>query len=305
MLSCRVSLRLIACVLFTALTATLSAAQQRADFGTLTVQVRPPDAEIFIDGERWTGPDGPGPLQVHVSPGTHRVEIRSPGRQTFVRTISIRAGETLPLNVSLTQGDQGGPPPEEPPPAPRRPAPPPSIAPPSGIIRATASRDGFVFAPDFRVTEIDHETSGLVGAYGGYVFDGRLLVGAGGYWQANSTDGSHLTYGGPVFEWRLFTDRTVGVNLHGLVGAGWRYFDNAHFAYYGDGGFGYRGPQRGLRYSTPYGYYNEAFFVAEPEVQVVVRFAPSARLQGGVGYRATSASDASGVSGSISVQIGR
>ena len=97
MLSYRVSVRLIACVLFTALTATVGAAQQRTDFGTLSVQVRPPDAEIFIDGERWTGSEGPGPLEVQVSPGTHRVEIRSPGRQTFVRTISIRAGETLPL----------------------------------------------------------------------------------------------------------------------------------------------------------------------------------------------------------------
>jgi hypothetical protein len=131
MLSYRVSVRLIACVLFTALTATVDAAQQRNDFGTLSVQVRPPNAEIFIDGERWTGSEGPGPLEVQVSPGTHRVEIRSPGRQTFVRTISIRAGETLPLNVSLTQGEPGGPPP-----APRRSVPPPPMAPPSGIVRA-------------------------------------------------------------------------------------------------------------------------------------------------------------------------
>ena len=51
--------------------------------------------------------------------------------------------------------------------------------------------------------------------------------------------------------------------------------------------------------------HDEVLFVAEPEAQVVVRFAPSARLQGGVGYRATSANGLSGVSGSISVQIGQ
>ena len=305
MVSYRVSVRLIACMLFTALTATIAVAQQRTDFGTLSFQVRPPDAEIFIDGERWTGPEGPGPLEVQVAPGTHRVEIRSPGRQTFVRTLSIRAGETLPLNVSLTQAEPEGPAPAELPPAPRHPGPPPSAAPPSGIVRATASRDGFVFAPDFRVTEINHETSGLVGGYGGYVFDGRLLVGGGGYWQTNSTNGAHLTYGGPVLEWRLFADSTVGVNLHGLVGAGWRYFDYGDFAYYGDGGFVHPRPLRGGRYSLPYGHLEEAFFVAEPEAQIVVRFAPSARLQGGVGYRATSANGLSGLSGSISVQIGR
>ena len=238
-------------MLFTALTATVGAAQQRTDFGTLSIQVRPPNAEIFIDGERWTGSDGPGPLEVQVSPGTHRVEVPLPGRQTFVRTISIRAGETLPLNVSLTQAEPEGPPPAKPPPAPRRPAPPPSLAPPGGIVRVTASRDGFVFAPDFRVTEINHETSGLVGAYGGYVFDGRLLVGAGGYWQANSTNGAHLTYGRAVSSWRLFTDRTVGVNLHGLVGAGWLHFDYGELAYYGDGRFVYPRPLRGGRYSLP------------------------------------------------------
>ena len=179
------------------------------------------------------------------------------------------------------------------------------MAPPSGIVRATTSRDGVVFAPDFRVTEINHETSGLVGGYAGYVFDGRFLVGGGGYWQANSTDCAHLTYGGPVLEWRLFPDSTVGVNLHGLVGAGWRYFDYADFygdfTYRGVGGFGHRGSQG--RYSLSYGsFFDDAFFVAEPEAQVVVRFAPSARLQGGVGYRATSAD---GLSGSISLQIGR
>ena len=109
-----------------------------------------------------------------------------------------------------------------------------------------------------------------------------------------------------MLEWRLFADSTVGVNLHGLVGAGWRYFDYGDFAYRGDGGFGHRGGSGGGRYTLPYGYFfDDAFFVAEPEAQVVVRFAPSARLQGGVGYRATSADGLNGLSGSISVQIGR
>ena len=40
-------------IAFLAFTATMATAQQRTDFGTLSIQVRPPDAEIFIDGERW------------------------------------------------------------------------------------------------------------------------------------------------------------------------------------------------------------------------------------------------------------
>ena len=289
------SVRLIVCALFLALTAASAAARQRTDFGTLSIQVRPPDAEIFIDGERWTAPETSGPLQVQLSPGTHRVELRSSGRQPFVREVTIRAGETTPLNVSLSKAEPAAAPP---PPARRPPAP----RPPAGIARVTTSEDGFVIAPDFRVTEINHQTAGLIGAYGGYVFAGQVLIGGGAYWQANSTDGAHLAYGGPVVEWRMFTDRTIGFNLHGLMGAGWRFSD---FGYFQDVRFGHHGPPVDVRYGMPYGLHDEVFFVAEPEAQIVVRFGTSVRLQGGVGYRATSANGLSGPSGSISLQFGR
>jgi hypothetical protein len=119
------SARVCLTVAFIALTVTIATAQQRTEFGTLSIQVRPPDAEIFIDGERWTGSEGNAPLQVQLSPGTHRVEMRSPGRQTFSANVTIRPGETTPLNVSLAQT---GPPepaplPSPPTPAPRAPAP--------------------------------------------------------------------------------------------------------------------------------------------------------------------------------------
>jgi hypothetical protein len=294
MLSCRVSVRPIACALCLVLTAASAAARQRTDFGTLSIQVRPPDAEIFIDGERWTAPEGPGPFQVQLSPGTHHVQLRSPGRQAFVREVTIRAGETTPLNVALTQSA----PRTAPPPPTRTQAPQPT----GSIARVTASEDGFVIAPDFRITEIDQQTAELIGAYGGYVFAGQVLIGGGAYWQANTTDGAHLAYGGPVVEWRLFTDRTIGFNLHGLVGAGWRY---SGFGYFRDVRFGQHGGPGNVRYGMPYGWHDEVFFVAEPEAQIVVRFGRSVRLQGGVGYRATSADRLSGPSGSISLQFGR
>jgi hypothetical protein len=165
----------------------------------------------------------------------------------------------------------------------------------------SSSEDGFVVAPDFRVSDVGHETATLVGAYGGYVFAGQLLLGAGGYWQTNATSGLHLTYGGPVVEWRMFADRKIGVNLHGLVGGGQLYAD---YRAYGYGPYGGRRPGYG---ATPFYYsgYGDIFFVAEPEAQIVVRFGPSLRVQGGVGYRSTSAHDLSGASGSVSVQFGR
>jgi len=300
MLSARVRVYLtLASIIFTA---TVTTAQQRSEFGTLSIQVRPPDAEIFIDGERWTGSEENAPLQVQLSPGTHRVEIRSAGRQTFSRNLTIRAGETTPLNVSLVEAESSVPPPLPPPSSAPRPSPRSSE---EGGIHVATGDDGFMIAPDFRVTDLNHHTAQLLGAYGGYVFGGQFLVGAGGYWQVNSTDGTHIAYGGPVFEWRVFPDKPVGLNLHGLVGGGWRYADDGYFAHFDGPRIDHRGVPAGRYYGLPYGRYGDGFFVAEPEAQVVVRLASWIRVQGGAGYRATSSDGSSGASGSVSVQFGR
>ena len=298
MLSYRPSLRLIVAMMSIALTATVSVAatQQRTDFGTLSVQVRPADAEIFIDGERWTGSETTGPLQVQLSPGLHRVEIRSPGHQPFMRQVTIRPGETTPINVSLVAGEGGEPAPVAPTSRIRRPD-------SSGsVVHAATSENGFVIAPDYRITDLHHHTGQLVGGYGGYVFGGQFLVGGGGYWQADSTDGTRLAYGGPVVEWRLFPDHTIGFNLHGLVGGGGRYVDHH---YLGNLRFDRDEPRNGPRFGFPDGLHDESFFVAEPEAQVVVRFGSWIRLQAGAGYRATSRNNLNGASGSVSVQFGR
>jgi PEGA domain-containing protein len=289
-----------------AFTATLAAAQQRTEFGTLSIQVRPPEAEILIDGEPWTGSEANAPLQVQLSPGIHRVEMRAPGRQVFSATVTIRPGQTTPLNVSLVQtGPESVP--SEPAPSP---APPPAAgaarpARASEGVHVTTGEDGFMIAPDYRIADINHHAAHLLGAYGGYVFGGQFLVGAGGYWQVDSTDGLRIAYGGPVFEWRVFPDKAVGVNLHGLIGGGWRYADDSYFANFGRPRVDHRGVPNGRFNTLPYGFYDDAFFVAEPEAQVVVRLASWVRLQGGVGYRATSSDNTNGASGSVSVQFGR
>lgn len=287
-------------------TATIATAQQPTEFGTLSIQVRPPDAEILIDGERWTGSEGNAPLQVQLSPGTHRVEMRAPGRQTFSATVTIRSGQTTPLNVSLLQtGPESAPtePASASPPA--APASPPRPRGSEGGVHVTTGEDGFMIAPDYRVTDINHHTANLLGAYGGYVFGGQFLVGAGGYWQVDSTDGLRIAYGGPVFEWRVFPDKAVGLNLHGLIGGGWRYADDSYFANFGRPRVDHRGVPAGRYNTLPYGFYDDGFFVAEPEAQVVVRLGSWIRLQGGVGYRATSSDNTNGASGSVSVQFGR
>ncbi len=76
---------------------------QAAGFGSLSIRVQPEGAEVLIDGNRWQGPEGAGPLVVHLAAGTHRVEVRKDGFVPFATDVRIRDGETSPLNVSLPE----------------------------------------------------------------------------------------------------------------------------------------------------------------------------------------------------------
>ncbi len=76
---------------------------EAAAFGMLAIRVQPADAEVFVDGERWQGPEGQGPLVVHLAEGMHHVEVRKDGYVPFSTDVRVRAGETSPLNVSLPE----------------------------------------------------------------------------------------------------------------------------------------------------------------------------------------------------------
>jgi PEGA domain-containing protein len=68
--------------------------------GSVAIRVQPADADILIDGERWTG-NGDDRLVVQLSPGRHQIEVRKDGYRQFSTEVEIRAGESAPLNVSL------------------------------------------------------------------------------------------------------------------------------------------------------------------------------------------------------------
>ena len=72
-----------------------------AQFGTLSIRVVPADAEVFVDGERWTGPATGDRLSIRLSSGRHRIEVRKQGFASYAEEILIRSGSTLTLNVSL------------------------------------------------------------------------------------------------------------------------------------------------------------------------------------------------------------
>src|SRR5205814_578579 len=61
----------------------------------------------------------------------------------------------------------------------------PPPAPTNGPIVLERVHDGWIVAPDFKVTELDDRTGELAGAYGGRLFDNTLPVGGAGYWLTN------------------------------------------------------------------------------------------------------------------------
>jgi PEGA domain len=77
--------------------------QTSSDFGTLAVRVQPSNATVVVDGHEWKASDGDGAVVIELGEGTHEVEIRSEGLSTFRKSVRVRAGETVSLNVSLTR----------------------------------------------------------------------------------------------------------------------------------------------------------------------------------------------------------
>jgi hypothetical protein len=153
---------------------------------------------------------------------------------------------------------------------------------------------GFVVAPDFKVTEVDRATSALAGGYAGWLTDETFFIGGGGYWLANQTSDRKMAYGGLVLQLLARTDRRVGFGVKGLIGGGratlgttvtqipgFRDLPNVpdlrRFGIDLD---------RSLRAPTSSRVrFREGFFVAEPQVDLVVRLTRQLRLTGGAGYR--------------------
>ena len=74
-----------------------------SDFGSIALRVQPGDAAVTIDGEPWQGAPDQEQLVVQLGVGTHTVEIRKDGYRTYIQDVTVRRGETTPLNVSLTR----------------------------------------------------------------------------------------------------------------------------------------------------------------------------------------------------------
>ena len=168
-------------------------------------------------------------------------------------------------------------------------------------------QSGWAIAPDIKVTRFDGGTHTLAGAYGGWVIDNQLLIGAGADWL---TDPSHrtreLSYGGGVVQWRRGTDRLFGFSVQGLVGGGSATAKgNVSVVRFE------RDDTRRLTpvFTSERLAVRQDFFVAEPSVDVLMRLSSHIRIHAGGGYRAVAgAHDLNeairGATGTVAVEFG-
>lgn len=168
---------------------------------------------------------------------------------------------------------------------------------------------GFLIAPDFKFTEVDGEFANLAGAYGGWLIDKKLLLGGGGYYLTTGADDLSMAYGGFVVEYFINPSRLVNFSVKGLVGGGNasvsvfrgnfpRFPDEMPFDInpllqqlgnrFGNQG---RGPGFPSDFKFPPNFRfpdfetDESFFIAEPEVNVILNISERFRLGFGGGYR--------------------
>lgn len=73
--------------------------------GVLAIRVQPADATVLVDGETWQG-SGADRLELQVTAGAHRIEVRKDGYLPFSTTVQATAGQTTAVNVSLTKGGE-------------------------------------------------------------------------------------------------------------------------------------------------------------------------------------------------------
>jgi hypothetical protein len=193
---------------------------------------------------------------------------------------------------------------------------PAGITAPSQLI-VEKIENGWLFAPDVRVTDLDGRTGTLAGGYVGRITDRTLTFGGGGYWLTNRDDNFKMAYGGAVVQWMARADRTIGFGMRALVGGGSATMPRALGDLVNVDDLN-RHNSRNLRFGgrpvsafdpTQQVAVNDDFFVVEPQLDVLWNLTPRYRINFGVGYRVVGwaphlGDQLRGVSGSVALQVG-
>ena len=159
-----------------------------------------------------------------------------------------------------------------------------------------------------KFTTINSEFAVVMGARGGWIINHTFSLGLAGYGLANNVHSRvlgprgerfvNMGYGGLDLEYVVNSDRLVHISFHSLIGAGGLGFRRAWDEDWDNGPFDSQ-------------HYN-AFFIAEPGVNVDLNVISWFRLSAGMSYRyisgvtsgASSNSDLKGPSGMLTLRFG-
>lgn len=162
------------------------------------------------------------------------------------------------------------------------------------LIRGRIESGGFG-GPILKVTELNNEAGLLIGGRGGWIINHTLVLGGGGYglvtnieapvefWYRESRSRRYhpyetlylnFGYGGGILEFIIASDQVIHLAANTLVGAGgisygyrdWDYYYYDEYDFYDD-------------------FYNDAFFVVEPGVDLMLNVTRNFRIGFGLSYR--------------------
>jgi hypothetical protein len=194
----------------------------------------------------------------------------------------------------------------------------------SGPLVLERVHDGWVLAPDFKITDLNDRTGELAGVYGGRLIDNTLLIGGAGYWLTNDARDFKLGYGGVIVGWQSPEFGRIRFGGRGLAGGGTATlgFDLAS-ARPGDAiRFGVTDPRRLQQPQAPArapvpqiqarpGRFvaRDEFAVFEPQASISTRVTRGIGVSCGVGYRETVGADflnerLNGPTANLAVQFG-
>jgi hypothetical protein len=140
------------------------------------------------------------------------------------------------------------------------------------LLRGPVDHGGFG-GPVVKATEINDEFALLVGGRGGWIIDHTFVIGFGGYGLVNDIDAEsskfgrnlELGYGGLELEFILASRKLLHLSVGGLIGAGGLTYRDRDFD-------GFDGP-------------DDAFFIAEPNISLMLNVTPYFRIGFGGSYR--------------------
>jgi hypothetical protein len=160
---------------------------------------------------------------------------------------------------------------------------------------------GAYFGPIIKFSEIKDEFAVLIGGRAGLLINHRFLIGAGGYGLANQIPADNywpgydyfleMGYGGLVLEYILRPRKLVHLSIYTLIGGGGLCYEDQWY--------------------EPWDH--DAFFVAEPGIDLMLNVTKRFRIGIGGSYRYISGvglnnltdEDISGPSGALTFKFGR